>query len=248
MKFRTVLVDDERLALDRLERLLAAHRDTIDVVGSAENGADAIVLINQRKPDLVFLDIQMPELTGFDVLERLDYMPLVIFSTAYDQYALQAFEVHSVDYLLKPVDPDRLQQAVGKLQRLANSGLGVLRDRVQEAVQMLQSSHRGRIQVKVGDRIRFIPVAEVAFFQARDKYVEVHTSDRTYLITKSLINLEAELPESDFVRVHRSVIVNIEFIDEITRDVGGGYEVRMKDADKTRLPVSRRYRSRLDLR
>jgi two-component system LytT family response regulator len=175
-------------------------------------------------------------------------MPLVIFSTAFDQYALRAFEVYSVDYLLKPVDPERLKLAIDKLYRLADSGMGMLRDRVQQALEMLQSPQSSRIQVKIGDRIKFIPISEVVFFLASDKYVEVHTKDRTHLITKSLTNLEAELPDNDFVRVHRSAIVNINLIDEITKGIGGGYEVRMKDKEKTQLPVSRRYRSRLDLK
>jgi DNA-binding LytR/AlgR family response regulator len=124
MTYKTVLIDDEPLALKRLERLLRPYDNTIEVVGRAENGADAVALINKLKPDLVFLDIQMPELTGFDVLERLEYTPLVIFSTAYDQYALQAFDVNSIDYLLKPVDPERLKKAVNKLLRLSDAAAG----------------------------------------------------------------------------------------------------------------------------
>jgi two-component system LytT family response regulator len=189
----------------------------------------------------------MPELTGFDVLERLDYIPLVIFSTAYDQYALRAFEVYSVDYLLKPVDPARLKLAVDKLQRLSAGEAGDLRERVQQALETFKDPRKIRIQVRIGDRIRLISATDVVFFVASDKYVEVHTRNETHLITKSLSKLESELPADDFVRVHRSVIVNINFVDEISKSFGGAYEVRMKDAEKTRLPVSRRYKSRLDL-
>jgi len=227
--------------------LLEPHGDTIEIAGAAESGAEAVELINGLRPDVVFMDIEMPELNAFDVLERLEYTPLVIFSTAYDRYALKAFEVHSIDYLVKPVDPARLELTVDKLRRLSGSGTGDLRERVQQALETIRDPHKQRIQVRLGDRIKLIGVSEVVFFQARDKYVEVHTRAETHLITRSLSKLEIELPADDFVRVHRSIIVNINFIDEITRSFGGGYDVRMKDAQKTTLPVSRRYKSRLDL-
>jgi two-component system LytT family response regulator len=247
MTYKTVLVDDEPLALKRLERMLRDYRDTIEVVGRAETGADAVALINEVKPDLIFLDIQMPELTGFDVLERLDYTPLVIFSTAYDQYALRAFEVNSIDYLLKPVDPKRLHQAVNKLLRLSESAAGDLRERIEKMLRAVPGAGPSRIQVRLGDKIRLIPVSETVYFRSRDKYVEVYAHGKMHLITKSLSQLESELPSSEFVRVHRSVIVNVNFIEEFAKDFGGGYVVRMKDAERTALPVSRRYKSRLNL-
>jgi len=180
MKYKTVLVDDEPLALERLQRLLEPYHDTFDVAGTASSGTEAVNLINRLRPDLVFLDIQMPELTGFDVLERLDYMPLVIFSTAYDEYALKAFEVNSVDYLVKPVDPRRLEKTVDKLARLSESGAGELRERIERAMESLntQGPVKNRIQVRVGDKIRLVPVADVVYFLASEKYVEVHTRER----------------------------------------------------------------------
>jgi two-component system LytT family response regulator len=247
VKYRAVLVDDEPLALARVRRLLESHTDVVEVVGEANNGFDAIELIHRTRPDVLFLDVQMPELTGFDVLERLDYTPLVIFATAHDQYALRAFDVHSVDYLLKPIDPRRLAIAIEKLLRLSDTRADDLRQRIAEVLQSLQGSHTRRLQVKLGDRIKLIPVSEIAFFLAGDKYVEVFTRDRSSLITKSLSRLERELPPDEFVRVHRSAIVNLAFVDEITRGFGGAYEVRMKNAAKTTLPVSRRYKSRLNL-
>jgi two-component system LytT family response regulator len=248
MKFRTVLVDDELLALERLERMLEQYQETIDVVGKAESGEDAVAIINRLKPDVVFLDIQMPELSGFDVLERLDYVPLVVFSTAYDQYALKAFEVYSVDYLVKPVDPRRLKTTVDKLLRLSDRGSEELKERVEQARASLDAPPTNRIQVRIGDKIKLITVSDVVFFLASDKYVEVHTRGETHLITRSLAKLESELPTDQFARVHRSAIVNINFIDEITKSFGGSYEVRMKDEKKTRLPVSRRHKSRLGLK
>jgi two-component system LytT family response regulator len=248
MKYRTVLVDDEKLALDRLERMLEPYRDTIEVVGKAESGEDAVAVINRLQPDVVFLDIQMPELSGFDVLERLDYMPLVVFSTAYDQYALRAFEVYSIDYVVKPVDPRRLKTTVDKLLRLSDRGPEELKDRVDRARASLDAPTKNRIQVRVGDKIKLISVSDVVFFLASEKYIEVHTRGEMHLITKSLAKLESELPADQFVRIHRSAIVNIDFIDEITKSFGGSYEVRMKDNKNTRLPISRRHKSSLGLK
>jgi two-component system LytT family response regulator len=247
MRFKSVLVDDEPLALGRLERLLEAHGDTIEVVGRADSGAAAVEIINRLRPDLLFLDIQMPELNGFDVLGRLEYTPLVIFSTAYDQYALKAFEVHSIDYLLKPVDPRRLKAAVDKLVRLSDTGIADLQERIEKALETVARGPTSRIQVRSGDRIRLVPTSKVVFFRASDKYVEMHAVDGVHLITKSLTQLESELHATDFVRVHRSIIVNVNFIDEIVREGADAYYVRMQDSKKSTLPLSRRYRSRLDL-
>lgn len=246
MTYRTVLVDDEPLALERLQRLLKAHQATIEIVGTADGGADAVTIINELRPDLVFLDIHMPEMSGFDVLEHLECTPLVIFSTAYDQYALQAFETHSVDYLLKPVDPRRLKTALDKLTRLSSDAIGDLRERFEKTLEILQRPSQ-RIPVRIGDRIKLIPVSEISFLRASDKYVEVHASGGSHLVSKSLSQLENELPDGDFVRIHRSIIVNMNFVDEIVREAPDTYLVRMLDAKKTELPVSRRYRSGLDL-
>jgi two-component system LytT family response regulator len=247
MKFSAVLVDDEHLALSRIERMLEEHRDAIEVVGTASDGAEAVRVINELRPDVVFLDVHMPELSGFDVLDLLEYNPLVVFSTAYDEYALKAFEVYSVDYLLKPVDPRRLKLAVDKLRRLSDGGGEERREGVRLAGEVLKSPDKYRIQVRSGDKIKLIPASDVVFFQASDKYVEVHTIDECHLISVSLTKLESELPPEDFARVHRSVIVNLNFIDEIDMGVVGAYEVRMKNAEGTCLPVSRRYKSRLNL-
>ena len=205
MTFRTVLIDDEPLALKRLARLIEPHRDTIEIVGTAGNGAEAVIVINELEPDLVFLDIQMPELNGFDVLDRLDYTPLVIFTTAYDEYALRAFDVNSIDYLLKPVDPDRLAKAIDKLLRLSETGAGDLRRRIEQLITDAPGLRTHRIQVRLGDRIRLVPAEEVVYFRASDKYIEMHTHDKEHLITQSLAQLESVLPRNDFVRVHRSV-------------------------------------------
>ncbi len=243
---KAVLVDDEQLALERLERLLVPFADRLEIVGCATNGADAVTLINDLRPDVVFLDIQMPELNGFDVLARLDYDPPIIFTTAYDQYALKAFEAYSIDYLLKPIDAKRLARAVDKLNRVSGEDAVDLHDRLTQMLTLMEQKQTKRIQVKSGNKLKLVPIAEIVFFCARDKYTEVHTLNETHLITRSLSQLENELPAGEFVRVHRSAIINLNFVDEIRTGLAGKCEVFMKDKAKTSLTVSRRYKSRLE--
>ncbi len=242
---RVVLVDDEPLAIDRLDRLLLPFAETLEVVGRAYGGREAVATIEALRPDLVFLDIQMPELDGFAVLEHLTELPLVIFSTAHDEYALKAFETHSIDYLLKPVEPERLARSIDKLERLSEGGL---RNRLASLLRELQPPQElKRLQVRVGGRIRFVPVRDVLFLRARDKYVEVTTAERTYLHSASLTQLESLLPSADFVRIHRSLVVALDHVAEIVRSRTGGYRVRIDDAAGTLLPVSRRFKGNLGL-
>ncbi|NIR48377.1 response regulator transcription factor [candidate division KSB1 bacterium] len=246
MTYKTILIDDEPLALQRLQRLLAQHKDAIEIMDCADNGPDAVQKINEQKPDLIFLDIQMPELDGFEVLNRVDHLPLVIFSTAYDEYALRAFETNSIDYLLKPVDTQRLEKAVRKLQRLDPTNKLELQQQLQNLISKFKPAST-RLQVRVGDRIRFLDVDEIYFFEADEKYVSVHTYDETILISKSLQQLESELPAEDFVRVHRSAIINLNHVAEFVKWFSGTYRVRMRDKKKTKLPVSRKSRTKLGL-
>lgn len=247
MRYRTILIDDEPLALGRMERLLKSHSDFIEIVGTADSGLEAVEKIDALKPDLIFLDIQMPELNGFDVIERIRDVPFVIFATAYDQYALKAFETNSVDYLLKPIEPKRLEQALHKLQNMTDEGIKAFRAQIQSLLADVKQPLLKRIQVKCGDHIRFFNLEDVYFFRSKEKYVEVATFDESHLITLTLSNLESQLPAQDFARIHRSAIVNLDHIDEVTRDYGGTFKVRMKNREKTRLPVSRHLKSKLGL-
>lgn len=247
MKYKTILIDDEPLALQRLERLLQPYNDIIQVIDQASNGNEAVEKINSLKPDLIFLDIQMPELNGFEVLEQLTDMPLIIFSTAYDEYALRAFETNSIDYLLKPVDPKRLNQALEKLQRLTGDDVSKFQNRLQEMISRLNEPTRKRIQVRIGDRIRLLNIQDIYFFQAVDKYVEARTFNESFLLSQSLNQLESELPSQDFVRIHRSTIINLNHLDEVFRWFGGSYRARMLDRKKTELPVSRYSKTKLGL-
>lgn len=247
MSYKTILVDDEPLALQRLQRLLAPHRALIEVVATATDGAEALAQITAVQPDLVFLDIQMPELNGFQVLERLPDPPLVIFSTAYDEYALQAFATNAIDYLLKPVDPQRLQRAVEKLQRLTAADRHNWQQQLQRLLHTLPQPATTRLQVRLGERIRFLNVKDIYFLRAVDKYVEAHTFDEVFLLDQTLAQLETELPRTDFVRIHRSAIIHLNHLSEIRREFPGHYRARMRDKKQTVLPISRGAKAKLGL-
>ena len=237
--FRALIVDDEPLAVQRLTRLLQPHEDQIAVISTALTGSEAMEKINILKPDLLFLDINLGSMTGFDVLSRSAHSPLVIFTTAYDTYALQAFETHSVDYLLKPIAPERLAKALAKLDRFRNQN----QPSWQALVKAMQPAKPARIQVKQGDRIKLVDPDEILYFRADHKYVELVTADGAFLMDLSLTKLEAQLDEN-FIRTHRSVLVNADFVDEIGKDPQGGFYVQLKDAAQTRLPLSRQARAR----
>lgn len=247
MKYQTIIVEDEPLALQRLERLLEPYRDQLDLVARAMNGEEAVEMINALRPDLVFLDIQLPERNGFEVLEHLTHMPLIIFSTAYDEFALKAFETNAIDYLLKPVEPERLQRALEKLQRLTHHEQSQLQAQLQKLLFEIKKPALQRLQVRTGDRIRLLDYNEIYFFRAEDKYVEVHTAHESFLLDQSLNQLEAELPSEQFVRIHRAALVNMNHVREIVRGLGGNYRVRMRDRKATELPVSRAAKGKLKL-
>lgn len=247
MAYKTLLIDDESLALQRLSRLLEGYRDQIRIVDTASDGPDALEKIKKYSPDLIFLDIQMPGLTGFEVLERLDNPPMVIFCTAYDEYALKAFDTNSIDYLLKPVEPDRLAKSIKKLKRLSQNEKETLNLRLDHLLNSLKQPQTRRIQVRIGDRIKFVDTEDIVFFQAKDKYVELHTRDDFYIISQTLNQLEEELPPADFIRIHRSAMVHLKYVDEVVRWFSGGYKVKMKDNTGTELPVSRGEKHKLGL-
>ncbi len=247
MPFQTILIDDEPLALERLARLLEPHRDQIRIIAQADNGPEAVEQLDSLEPDLIFLDIQMPGMDGFEVLNAAGHHPLVIFSTAYDEYAVKAFAENSVDYLLKPVDPQRLHQAIKKLGRLTDAGQANMKRQIKKLLDLSGHSGKTRITVRVGDVVRFIDAEEIHFFRARDKYVEVKTAEESFLVSKPLNQLEKELGGDDFVRIHRSALVNMKWIKKVRRLQNGNWWVEMQDRHATRLPVSRNSKSKLGL-
>jgi two-component system LytT family response regulator len=242
---RVLIVDDEPLACERLRTLLAAERD-ITVVTECHDGRAAVAAIQDLAPDLVFLDVQMPEMDGFAVLEALREPPVVIFVTAFDQFAIRAFEVCALDYLLKPFDRERFVKALGRgraeCERRSASDLGA-------RMQLLLAELRGRkryldrIVVRSGGRVLFLKVAELDWIEAAGNYVRLHSGAEEYLYRETLSQMEAALDPARFARIHRSSIVNVERIKELHPLFRGDYTVVLRDGRE--LTLSKSYRERL---
>jgi two-component system LytT family response regulator len=238
---RAYVVDDESLAVQRLARMLEAT-GRVQVAGSTTDAEAALAFLQANDVDVLFLDIQMPELTGFELLARLDRDPFVVFTTAYDHYAIEAFTVNSIDYLLKPIEADRLDRALDKLQRRsAASGEPVpIRALARELAAQLAPARRvERIASRVGDRTTILDVARVTHLVARDKLTFAIVNGREHVIDHTLTQLEERLDARRFVRIHRATIVNTAFVQELFPAVDGGVLVRLKDEAKTELAVAR---------
>jgi two-component system, LytTR family, response regulator len=254
MKLRAYLVDDEPLALERLRRLLE-RTGRVEVAGSTSEPEEAVAALTSNPPDVCFLDIQMPRLDGFEVLSRLPVQPIVIFTTAYDQYALKAFGVNSVDYLLKPVEPECLERALDKAERLCGAGapgqtdLRVLLEQLTDSLQQAKAEYPDRIASRLGERLWFIDLAKVTHFYAGDKLTYAVTEGKPYCVDWTITELERKLDPKRFLRIHRGTVVNLAWIKEVTSLPGGALNVRLKDAKETDLTVARdrarQFKSRL---
>ena len=232
---RTLLIDDEPLAISRLRRLLSEYEETFKIVGEAVNGLEGLKAVETLEPDLIFLDIEMPGLNGFEMLAKLSYLPIVVFATAYDDYAVRAFEENSIDYLLKPIEPERLEKTVGRIRksRLAPAGSSPDLRHVLELLKPKKELHS--ISVKTGDRILLIPLTNIAYFEAEDKYVFLNTVDGQQFLTNHTISvLEEKLPGT-FTRISRSTLLNTLHIREIQRHFNGKFVVIMRDQKATQL-------------
>src|SRR5436305_5647256 len=209
---RTIIVDDEELARQVLRELLSAHKE-IEIVAECRNGLEAVKAVAQHKPDLLFLDVQMPKLTGFDVLELIGPDAQVIFVTAYDEYAMKAFEVHAVDYVLKPVGKERLAASLQRVKKRAQE------DRPAPADLAIAARPEGqfaeRLVAKDGTRVTLIPVAKLDYAEAQDDYVALVTEGKKHLKQQTIASLEASLDSKLFVRIHRSYLVNLERVTRI---------------------------------
>jgi len=234
---RAYVVDDEALAVKRLTRMLDAT-GRVELAGSSIDPEAAVTFLNTHSVDLLFLDIQMPVLTGFELLERLNQEPLVVFTTAYDRYALNAFDVNSIDYLLKPVDADRLERALDKADRSAP--LLRVRELARLVAAELSPMRRlERIASRVGERTTILDVARISHFRAKDKLTFAVVNGREHVVDCTLTELEERLDGRRFVRIHRAAIANIGFVQELFPAVDGGVLVRLKDEQKTELSVAR---------
>jgi two-component system, LytTR family, response regulator len=231
---RTIIVDDEEPARIVLREFLSVHEE-INIIAECANGFDAVKAITDSKPDLVILDIQMPKLNGFEVLELVDRPPSIIFATAYNQYAVKAFEVHAVDYLLKPFSKERLTEALDHAkEHLLNKSFPI--QKLASAAGM-RPSPLERILVKDGSKVHVIPVDKIDYIEAQDDYVAIRSDGKTHLKQERMAELEKELDTSKFVRVHRSYILNLERIARIELYAKDSRMAILKDG--TKLLISR---------
>jgi two-component system, LytTR family, response regulator len=249
-KIRVLVADDEPLARERLTTLLSSEPD-VEVVAQARDGEDAVTAIHDHSPDLVFLDVQMPQMNGFDVIEAVgtDKMPLVIFVTAYDQHALKAFQVRALDYLLKPFDRERFTDALQRARKqIERDETGDLGRRLLALVKDLRRDQprSDRLVVKSGGRLFFLRTDEIDWVEAAGNYVRLHVGTASHLLRETMNAIEGRLDPEKFFRIHRSRIVNMERIQELQPWLNGEYAVLLRTG--TRLTLSRGYREKLQER
>ncbi len=247
MKIRTLIIDDEPLARKRVKQLLASAEE-FQVIGEARNVAEAVSACLELRPDLVFLDVEMPDGSGFDALEKLsaENMPAVVFVTAYDQYTIKAFDVYAVDYLLKPFSEERFHQAAARVrERLSRASDEDLNQQIKNLLSHLKTNRDflDRLVINHKDRLVVISVKEVDSVTAYGNYLKVHTGGKTYLLRDTINNLSQRLDPEAFLRIHRSTIVNAERIKEFQPMFGGQYAVILKDGSE--FVLSRNYRKEI---
>ncbi|MGA3010712.1 MAG: LytTR family DNA-binding domain-containing protein [Terracidiphilus sp.] len=242
------LVDDEPLAIERLHRMLA-NCESLRIAGSATDPSQAVEFLNgSANIDVLFLDIQMPGMNGFELLSRLAVQPFVIFTTAYDQYALRAFEVNSIDYLLKPIETEQLERAIAKLGRLRpvvkpdwqrNPDLPAVLKELAASLLGQRADYPRRIASRVGERIVFLDLDTVTHFVARDKLTYATVNGREHCVDQTIADLEGKLDPARFLRIHRAVLLNLDWINEVNVSFAGKAIVSLKDARHSQLPVAR---------
>ena len=227
---KALIIDDERLARRELSNLLAVHKE-IEIIGECSNAKEAETKIAELKPDLIFLDIQMPGKNGFELLEELEQVPQVIFVTAYDEFALKAFEVNAMDYLLKPVEEDRLSEALKKISS------GITSQEPEEENKDSLNEH-SQVFIKDGDKCWFVELSKIRLFESEGNYIRVFFENQRPLILKSLNNLDKRLDEKVFFRANRKHIINLRWIEKVESWFNGGLMVELKGGEK--IEISRR--------
>lgn len=244
---RVMIVDDEPLARQHIADRLA-HEEHVEIVGTADNGDEAVEAIRRAKPDLVFLDVQMPGRSGVEVVETLlpDGMPATIFTTAFDRYALKAFDLAAIDYLVKPFDDERFSEAFRRARKAIE--LQDVEQMTRRLLSMIEQKPQWlrRIPVEMRGQMRVVPVERIDYITASGPYAELHVGERTFTVRERMQDLEERLDPARFMRVHRSVIVQLDRVDVLLRAAGGDYAVRLKDG--TKLSVSRSRREALEQR
>ena len=247
MKITTLIIDDEPLARAMIERLLLP-RNEFEIMGQCGTGKQSIEMINTYKPDLIFLDIKLKDMTGFDVLEALTVkFPIVIFATAFDTYSLKAFEYFAFDYLLKPFNEERFYKSINKvIESFKINDNDLLQDKIHSLLEYIQpkkeitNSTQKKIPIPLKNKTIFVDVKEILYIMASNSYVEIFTKQRKYLLRNTISNIKEELSSPFFFRIHRSTIINIEYIKELIHSDYGEVDVRMKDMKQFR--ISRSYK------
>jgi two-component system LytT family response regulator len=244
---RTLIVDDESLARERVRDMIEGDRE-IQVIGECANGHEAVEAIRDQSPDLVFLDIEMPGMDGFGVLDAIepDSLPVIIFVTAYDQYAVKAFEVFALDYLLKPFDKERFDVALARAKaHIRNEKKETMSERILKVLEEIKTKpvHLERLVIKMNGHVFFVKTDEIDWLEAEGNYVRLHAGKESYLLRDTISALESQLDPKKFVRVHRSAIVNIDSIQELQPWFHGEYRIILKEG--VELTLSRSYRERL---
>ena len=256
-KIKVLIIDDEPLARDKIRGMLKGKED-IEIVGEAGNGKEAVTAIRKHQPELLFLDVQMPEMDGFGVLQTIGptLLPMVVFVTAYDRYALQAFEVYALDYLLKPFDRERFEKALARARTQLDQekrkdltqGLQALMDELSRIRQETPAAKPGpkyleRLAIKASGRIFFLRTQEIDHIESEGNYVRVHAGKESHLIREAMSVLETQLDPKKFLRIHRCTIVNVDRIQELQPWFHGEYRVILRNG--VQLTHSRSYREKL---
>ncbi len=236
-EFRTVIIDDERLAREELKRMVEEYTE-IQVIGEAQNGDEGIEKINELTPDLIFLDVSMPGMTGFEMLKKLDEIPHVIFVTAHHEHALDAFEVHAVDYITKPVDQARLSDALEHLQHKEEQDYESAEPKGNRKERTLTITDR--VFIKDGEKCFFVKLADVRMMESDGNYVKIYFGNNRPLIRRSLNSLAARLDPEYFFRANRKFIVNLEWIHRVENWFNGGLQVELKGEKAEKIEISRR--------
>jgi two-component system, LytTR family, response regulator len=242
-KIKIIIIDDENLARQISKNYLSRHNN-VEIVAECSNGFDAIKKINELKPDIILLDIQMPKLTGFEMLELIDNPPIIIFTTAYDHFAIKAFEVSAVDYLLKPFSEERFDQAIQKAVKLLDDKFkqdDSIRNIITEHDKKIETLER--VVIKDGGKINIIPVNEIRWIEAQDDYVMIYSIQGKFLKQKTMKYFEDHLEETQFVRIHRSYIINLSYLQHLEQQETDSYKIILKNG--TELPVSKSGLARL---
>lgn len=239
MNTTCLIIDDEKLARELLREYLTAFPD-IEVLGECSKGTEAVEQINKLKPDLIFLDVQMPGMTGFDVLDEIEHMPYVIFTTAYDHYAIKAFEKNAVDYLLKPLDQERFKLAIERAQQRQKTESSNIEDLLSSMhTPKARASYESHIFVQKSEKLFNLPVEDIIYLEASGDYTIISAKNDQYVSSSGIGKLEEIMNPDIFIRVHRSTIINVNYLKEIERHFNGGMVVKMQNGKS--FPVSRTY-------